>query len=219
MAATRCFHWTVRLVIRTLFNCEDVAGQAVDSVAAREVPGIFGYVRAYLGVVEPQMRKALHVHMLVQLVGFSHPEDLFRSDSVANVFRRLWYYVASICFRSTEAFADYLCVPAAMQRVQQEPPLHLTKKQKGMIGEARALESFAAQLRSRGLESAAEDVAHPVQMSRITSTCHSSASCSAAQWSIAAVCSIAASTRQCGNHVCRPDVCYKGAVGLSLIHI
>ena len=185
----------------------------MDSVAAREVPGIFGYVRAYLGVVEPQMRKALHVHMLVQLVGFSHPEDLFRSDSVANVFRRLWYYVASICFRSTEAFADYLCVPAAMQRVQQEPPLHLTKKQKGMIGEARALESFAAQLRARGLESPAEDVAHPVQMSRITSTCHSSASCSAAQWSIAAVCSIAASTRQSGHRFVCPDVSYKCAVG------
>ena len=86
LAATRCFHWTVTLVIRTLFNCEDVAGRAVDSVATCEEAGIFGYVRAYLGVVEPQMRKALHVHMLVQLLGFSHPEDLFRGDSVINVF-------------------------------------------------------------------------------------------------------------------------------------
>ena len=77
MAATRCFHWTIKLVIRTLFNCDADAGQASDSVAAHEEPSIFGYVRAFLGVVELQMRKALHIHMLVQLLGFSHPEDLF----------------------------------------------------------------------------------------------------------------------------------------------
>ena len=41
LAATRCFHWTVTFVIRTLFNCETVAGRAVDSVAAHEDPGIF----------------------------------------------------------------------------------------------------------------------------------------------------------------------------------
>ena len=113
--ATRCFHWTVRLVIRCLFNCEVKPGAALDSIAAHETPGIFGYVRAFLGVVEPQMRKALHIHMLIQILGFSHPEDLFRDDFLPDVFRRLWYYVASISFRSTEAFADYLRAPAAMQ--------------------------------------------------------------------------------------------------------
>ena len=85
LAATRCFHWTVKLVIRTLFHCRDSPGAALDGIAAHETPGIFGHVRAYMGVVEPQMRKALHVHMLVQLLGFSHPEDLFRDDFLPNV--------------------------------------------------------------------------------------------------------------------------------------
>ena len=111
MAATRCSHWTVRLVIRCLFNCEVKPGVALDSIAAHAAPGIFGYVKAFLGVVEPQMRKALHLHMLIQILGFSHPEDLFRDDFLPDVFRRLWYYVASICFRSTESFADYLRAP------------------------------------------------------------------------------------------------------------
>ena len=80
LAATRCFHWTVRLVIRTLFNCADKPGSSTDGIPAKEQSGVFGYVRAYFGVVEPQMRKALHVHMLIQLLGFSHPQDLFAND-------------------------------------------------------------------------------------------------------------------------------------------
>ena len=52
LAATRCFHWTVRLVIRTLFNCADKLGLSADGVLANEVPGVFGHVRGYFGVVE-----------------------------------------------------------------------------------------------------------------------------------------------------------------------
>ena len=37
------------------------------------------------------MRKALHIHMLIQLVGFSHPEDIFRGEWLPDVFKRLWY--------------------------------------------------------------------------------------------------------------------------------
>ena len=86
LASTRCFHWTVRLVIRTLFNCADKPGTCPDNIAASETPGIFGHVRAYLGVVEPQMRKALHIHMLIQLLGFSHPQDLFGSNVLPDTF-------------------------------------------------------------------------------------------------------------------------------------
>lgn len=61
LAATRCFHWTVRLVIRTLFNCADKPGNAVDGIPAQCESGVFGHVRAFFGVVEPQMRKAAKV--------------------------------------------------------------------------------------------------------------------------------------------------------------
>ena len=101
MTPTRCFHWTVRLVLRTLFTCDDKPGLATDSIAAHDTPGIFGYVRACLGVAEPQMREALRIHMLVQLLGFSHPEEVFANEGLAVVVRRLWYFAASISFRST----------------------------------------------------------------------------------------------------------------------
>ena len=135
LVATRCFHWTVRLVIRTLFNCDDKPGQCPDSVASKDVPGVFGHVRAYYGVVEPQMRKALHIHMLVQILGFSHPEDILGEAVLPEVFRRLWYYVASVSFRSSEAFADYLGEEAATAALARAPLLPLTKKQRDMIGQ------------------------------------------------------------------------------------
>ena len=96
LVGARVFHWTVRLVIRLLFNCADKPGMHVDNIAANEVPGVFGYVRAYFGVVEPQKRKTLHIHMLVQLLGFSHPQELWGGDVLPDVLRRARYFVASI---------------------------------------------------------------------------------------------------------------------------
>ena len=101
LATTRCFHYTVRMVISCLFNCADKPGAFPDNIAANDLPGIFGYVRAYMGVVEPQMRKALHMHMLVQLVGFSHPGEIFCKKVLPDMFKRVWRFVASVCFRST----------------------------------------------------------------------------------------------------------------------
>ncbi len=213
LVATRCFHWTVKLVICVLFNCDVKPGVAMDSVPAHENPGIFGHVRAYLGVVEPQMCKALRIHMLVQLLGFTHPADIFGADILPDVFHRLWYFVASICFRSTEAFARYLNVDAAMAALQREPPLPLNKKQRGMIGEVRVQASLKAQLAARGLMEAPMERARHAPMSYSTSTIHEDASVSAGSWAPECVQGVAASTRTTGNHACRADLCHKGRLG------
>ena len=60
LAATRCFHATVRVVIDSLYNCVKPGKPYADCLPCREEPGIFGMIAGYLGVVEPQMRKALH---------------------------------------------------------------------------------------------------------------------------------------------------------------
>ena len=92
------------------------------------------------------------MHMLIQLLGFSHPQDLFATDVLPDTFRRLWYFVASISFRSTEGFAHYLNEDVAMQTLASLPLLPLTKKQRGMIGEKRARESLSAQCLARGID-------------------------------------------------------------------
>ena len=129
LAATRCFHWTVQLVISTLSNCSDPKNPQLDSIAARETPGIFGHVRAFLGVVEPQMRKALQVHMFVQLLGFSHPHDILIREVLPAALKRMWLFVASISFRSTEIFAHDLHTPSAMDGLAAQPllPPHKNK--------------------------------------------------------------------------------------------
>ena len=111
-------------------------------------------------------------------------------------------------FRSSEAFADYLTTPSAMDALRQEPLLHLTQKQRGMIGEERANQAMRAQLEGRGLEKMSTSKARPAQPSYVTSTSHKNASVDAKQWAAEVVRSVSASIRKTGNRVCRPDVCY-----------
>ena len=159
------------------------------------------------------MRKALHIHMLIQLVGFSHPHDLFGNSVLPDIFRRLWYFVASISFRSTEAFAAYLHEDAAMAALAQQPLLPLTKKQRGMIGEERAQESQRAQLRARGLNEMPAQAALPGEVYYFPSQAHGDGHVTSANWAAQVTEDIAAMTRRAGNHVCRPDVCHKGRLG------
>ena len=102
-------------------------------VPAKPESGVFGHVRAFWGVIEPQMRTALHIHMLIQLLRFSHPWDLFQSNTIPETFRRLWYFVASMSFTSTEGYAAYPKTAEAMSALSTQPLLPLTKKQCGMI--------------------------------------------------------------------------------------
>ena len=92
--------------------------------------------------------------MLVQLLGFAHPRDLFGSGNLIDIFRRVWSFVASICFRSQEAFAAHCGTPDAMQALRVAPLLPVTKKQKEMLGDQRAQQCEQAQLDARGLKEA-----------------------------------------------------------------
>ena len=213
LVATRVFHWTVRLVISELFNCADKPGQHVDNIPANGEPGVFGHVRAYLGAVEPQMRKALHIHMLIQLLGFAHPDDLFARGTLVETFKRVWYFVASVSFRSTEAFAAYLQCDSAMEQLQKQPLLPLTPKQRGMIGENRTRASVTAQLRGRGLVSLSLSSSPPSNMAFFPSSKCADPEINASAWSQAVVREVQHRTQKTGNHVCRASVCHKGRIG------
>ncbi|CAK0905228.1 unnamed protein product, partial [Prorocentrum cordatum] len=212
--ATRVFHWTVRLVMRALFNCADAPDQLnCDGIAAKNLPGIVGHVRAHLGVVEEQMRKALHIHMLIQLVGFSHPDDLFQGDHLQNAFRLAWHYVASITFRSTEAFAHYAKDPLGQAALQQLPLLPLTKSQREKIGGVRTAASNAAQWQGRGLQGPAACAGDVAEFPFFPTSFSSDRNVDSGKWAVKAVQEIFSRTRKTGNHVCRPAVCYKGRLG------
>ena len=52
VAATRCFHYTVRLVINTLFSCTVPGTPYADNLPGHVLPGVFGHISGYLGVVD-----------------------------------------------------------------------------------------------------------------------------------------------------------------------
>ena len=159
------------------------------------------------------MRKALHLHMLIQLAGFSHPQDLFGTDVLPNTFKRFFWFVASISFRSTEAFASYTNEDAAKAKLASMPLLPLSKKQRGMIGEARVRESENAQKAARGISQATGFPNFTPQNLHFTSKIHTNEALSGGAWATFATEEIATSTARTGNHVCRPDVCHKGRIG------
>ena len=159
------------------------------------------------------MRKALHLHMLVQLAGFSHPQDLFGTDVLPNTFKRFFWFVASISFRSTEAFASYTNEDAAKAKLASMPLLPLSKKQRGMIGEARVRESENAQKAARGISQATGFPNFAPQNLHFTSKIHTNEALSGGAWATFATEEIATATARTGNHVCRPDVCHKGRIG------
>ena len=203
----------MRLVLHALFNVADPGACFPNGIPARETPGIFGHVAAYLGVVEPQMRKALHIHMLVQLLGMSHPRDIFGNNVVEDTFRKVWYFVASISFRSSEAFARHLHTPAAMNTLAERELLPLTPKQRGMIGDDRVREAVAAQLEARGVTPTSHRPVRAPPMRYFTSDTHKNDTCSAEAWATHTTQEVLSGTMKTGNHVCRPDVCHKGSVG------
>ena len=219
LAATRCFHDTVRLVIRTLFHCAEPGSPFPDGVPSQAEPGIFGHVAGYLGVVEPQMRKAQHIHMLIQLLGFAHPNDLFADGEFVDRFRRLWYFIASICFRSTEAYATYTAEKSALETLQHEPLLHLTPKQRGMLGKDRAADSIRAQLQARGLREVPSLTGEPRKPVFYVPDLYGDRATASSTWAAASTRELIAATRKSGNHACRADVCYKGKMGCCLSHV
>ena len=129
------------------------------------------------------------------------------------MFRRVWYFVASINFRSTEAFADYLNEPSALEKLAGLVLLPFTPKQRRMIGEERFRDSVNAQIESRGLQRPNPKAIPAKPMSYFTSEIHTDRDCSSAEWAQSAVEQVFSATKKSGNHVCKNEVCHKGRIG------
>ena len=73
-------------------------------------------------------------------------------------------------------------------------------------------------MEARGLD-APNPVAEPAKpMTYYTSDVHADGRSSSAEWSQAAVATVASATKKSGNHVCRPDVCHKGRMRTAPFH-
>ena len=125
----------------------------------------------------------------------------------------MWYFVASITFRSSEAYAAYTGEGSALEVLSTEPLLSITPKQRALIGKERTEDSIRAQLHARGLSQVPE-LEGPVREAKYyVPNMYSDDSVGSSVWAAESVHEICASTRKAGNHVCRSDVCHKGRIG------
>ena len=97
------------------------------------------------------MRLTEHLHMLVQILGFTSPQHLFAAGAFLDTFRRTWAYFASVCFTSEEAFAVYLRCPEALAALREAPLMQVTPEQRASMGYGRAEACLRAQAAARGV--------------------------------------------------------------------
>ena len=157
------------------------------------------------------LTEALHLHGLLSLHGFRHPEDFFSLPDLAVRIRRLWHFVASFCFRSVEAFAAHLHEPTACAETLSTIPLMPVKAaQQELLGQRRTREIYAAQLKARGMSSPTpkEDL-KKTRFQPWTPSALRSGTLSSGEWASLVVADVNAGNQSCGNHVCIPEVCNK----------
>jgi hypothetical protein len=154
VAGAKCFHALVKLVFTVALNATiDPKNLRADGLACGTEPGVFNFLSAIASVVEPQMRRSLHLHALLSALGFSSVEELrarFTEDFDA-VVRRLWMWITSLYWTSPEGYAAFLHEDAALEILRTAPLVPFTEKQAGMVGVEEVRKSREAQLEARGM--------------------------------------------------------------------
>ena len=217
LAAMRAIRFTFERTLDTLFNCSlhkdqplqvDATALKADLFAADTVPGVLGHIAAYYGVVETTKSMREHLHMMLHIINFEHPEDLL-SETATSTFQTIWQYIASIIFHSDEAFARYTHPSAGLHALSNLPLMHLTAKQSEQLGEDAAAVPLA-QLRARGLScDTSLPEASPIPHLPWPQPYHGDPSVPAALWAEKATTQTLRANQTFGNHVCRPATCRK----------
>ena len=225
VAAVRCFYLLVRMVCNLLLHCTiDAKDLHADGIASRDGEGVLGFVSSIAGAVEAQARFALHVHFLLATLGFQTPDDLrtlLGADFAAGL-QRIWGWISSIYWRSPEGFASYLDEPCALDALQDEELVPVSKKQRALLqmvpcGVDRAAAARDRQLEARGLD-LRRDGENTRQRKRSRFSVYmpdfyGDPSMSSSEWAKRCSVDFNAGVIDSGNHKCRPEVCYKGRLG------
>ena len=155
-ACSRAVHETFRMVLEILGSAAPPANvpggtQHLDLIAAKCEAGMWQYVHAYNGTVEPQGRTTEHMHAFLQLLGYTTPEEFFADGDFCKRFRKLWAFAASICFLSQEAVARQCGTPGCETWLQSTACFKPNKEQLEAIGPEAAAATQDAQQSARGI--------------------------------------------------------------------
>jgi hypothetical protein len=91
-AAAKFFHFVIAALLEELFGIQAYSN---DSHTVRRTDGIFGKVASYIGTVEAQGRGALHLHIVVWLVGSLTHVQMKRALKSEGFRQKLTSYIAA----------------------------------------------------------------------------------------------------------------------------
>ena len=219
LAAVQAIRFVLERVLDVLLNCSKASRKpslhlSADLIASKTEPGIFGHVSGYYAVVETTQNMREHMHALIHILGFHHPEDLFDRPDFHSTFGSIWGYFASVAFASPEGFARYTGSAAAMSAVNHSPVVPVTPKQWQLLGSHLAADVVA---RQKNVRSAADQSAPPHATQQHASVGaplpwpHSVQTQTSNHDTWAAISTVLANQAAIayGNHVCLPATCYK----------
>ena len=201
----------------------------LDGIASKAGATLFGDVFAAFGAIEPQMRGSLHTHLLLHLLAFQTPQELFRRfhQNWKELEACLWRWTKSILFTSIEALPAYLDEPAVLATLQELQPLPYTDENKRQLGESA----------SQHLATAASNWA-PASPTCLPAACstgtwfdprpaavqeqpkfrdwtpgYAASHLPSAEWGKLLLFDFRHSAVACCLHECRPATCHKGFLG------
>jgi hypothetical protein len=89
-ASALSFKWILKAVVRNVFGWDKKKKESIPG------GGLFGIVKAYVGAVEEQMRKALHFHVILWIEGWNEAiKEALETESESKL-RRIAEYIKSI---------------------------------------------------------------------------------------------------------------------------
>lgn len=112
-AAAKFFHFMIRTILRTLFGVEATPYQVKGKM------GIFGRVMAYFGTVESQNRGALHLHLLLWLMGAPTSEEMHKLLAEAAFRAQVVAYIQA----NLRAYVPGLDSAASVKQIPNEPEI------------------------------------------------------------------------------------------------
>ena len=135
IAVSNAFHKHICLFIEQILGCSCSDAIPHPDGLPSNGHGPFGAVSGYYGIVEPQLRGSLHLHLLLHLYGFTTAKALLQRfrDALPELTRRLVAWASSVASTSFEAIPRVLALPDPLSSLAALQPLPITASQRPLL--------------------------------------------------------------------------------------
>ena len=231
VAVANAFHHHVMFFLEEILGCRAFEEQPHPDGMPSSGHSPFGGVSGFYGIVEPQLRGSLHLHLLLHLYGFSTAEKLlhrFRA-AIPELTHRLLAWASSLACTSLEALPRVLRFTDSENVLASLQPLPLPVSQQRLLQE-QVGSAWNFELQASAWHVAAQRPVlatppwidpRPEPLQALPEFCPWPRSCfcdapdplPSHSWSRMLLFDLRHAALYCCLHECRPRVCHKGRLG------